>query len=172
MLKLINSRRELKFSQLMEVYLEGNLENGAEYYPALSKQEQLIHAEQDFYAYLAEFFRTAGAFYAVWEENGRYLSALRMEPYRDGLLLEALETVLDYRRQGYGKKLILAALEALSRENSVAVYSHVDKQNYPSLAIHAACGFSRISENAVYIDGSVTERSCTLRWLPQSSGTE
>ena len=167
MLKMVYSLRELNFSQLMDVYIEGNFKNGAEFYPFLSQQEQLIRAEQDFYGFLEEFFRTSGAFYAVWEEKGTYLSALRMEPYRGGLLLEALETAPHYRRQGYGKKLMIAALEAVSKENAVVVYSHVHKRNLPSLAIHQACGFSRVSENASYIDGSVTDRSCTLRWVSE-----
>lgn len=166
MLKLIRTMGELDFSRLMDVYIEGNRENGNVFYPQLPPQEQLLRAEQDFYAYLREFFRTPGAVYALWEEKGRYISALRLEPYRDGLLLEALETMPDCRRQGYGKMLVLAALEAVWQENPLPVYSHVHKRNHPSLAIHKACGFSRISEQAVYIDGSVTDRSCTLRKEP------
>lgn len=166
MLRIIRSVRELDFSKLMDVYIEGNLENGAEFYPQLSPCEQLLQAEQDFRAYLRDYFHTPGAVYAVWEEKGRYISALRLEPYLDGLLLEALETVPECRRQGYGKKLILAALEAVGRDKPSPVYSHVHKRNYASLEIHKACGFSRIAEHAVYIDGSVSDRSCTLRKEP------
>ena len=115
--------------------------------------------------YLQSLFDCGGAC-GVWIHEGIYVSALRLEPYRDGLLLEALETMPDCRRQGYGKKLVLAALEAVWQENPLPVYSHVPKRNHPSLAIHNACGFSRISEQAVYIDGSVTDRSCTLRKEP------
>ena len=164
MLKLIRSVRELDFSQLMEVYTESNRDNGAEFYPNLSDFEQRFQAEQDFYAYLQIFFHTRDAVYAIWEENGRYLSALRLEPYRDGLLLEALETVPECRRSGFGKKLILGVLAAYSKGNRLPVYSHVAKRNMASLAIHEACGFKRISESAVYIDGSVSDRCCTLRW--------
>ena len=165
MLKVVRSLKELDFSKLMDVYMEGNLENGKDNYPQLSPELQLLQAEQDFYAFLREFFTAQGAVYAIWESNGRYISALRLEPYRDGYLLEALETAPALRRRGYGKQLILAALEAVCGEMGRPVYSHVHKKNAASLAVHAACGFERILEHAVYIDGSVTQRCCTLRWM-------
>ena len=167
MLKLIRSMRDLDFSRLMDVYYEGNLGSGSEFYPNLSQSERLLRAEQDFYAYLRVFFKTECAVYALWEEQGQYISALRLEPYQDGLLLAALETMPQFRRQGYGKKLILAALEAVWQDKKLPVYSHVHKRNLASLAIHRACGFDRISERAVYIDGSVTTGSCTLRKEPE-----
>lgn len=165
MLKLIYSLRDVHFSQLMDVYIEGNKANGSENYPYLSPEQQLIHAEQDFYAFLREFFAVDRALYAVWETGGRYVSALRMEPYKDGLLLEALETMPDQRRNGYAVKLVQAVLKTVSAEIKMPVYSHVNKHNQASLAVHAACGFERVLEYAVYIDGSVTYRCCTLRWI-------
>ena len=168
MLFLAHTMPELSFSALMEVYLEGNRENGMEFYPELPEDQRLLRAEQDFYGYLTDvFFHTAGAVCAVWEEDGRYLSALRLEPYRDGLLLEALETRPDRRRKGYGERLILAVL---ARFSGVKIYSHVGKRNVPSLRIHEKCGFRRISENAVYIDGSVNSRCCTLCFDSEAAG--
>lgn len=161
--KWIRSVRELDFPMLMEVYVEGNRENGADNYPQLSAEQQLLQAEQDFYAFLREFFSVEGSVYAVWQAEGKYASALRLEPYRDGYLLEALETAPELRRRGYARQLILAVLETVCREKGATVYSHVHKKNVPSLAVHKACGFERILEHAVYIDGSVTQRSCTLR---------
>ena len=85
MLILAQSIRDLSFSKLMGVYIEGNLENAEEFYPDLPEGQKLMQAEQDFYQYLNEvFFRTSGAVYAIWEEQGAYVSALRLEPYRDG----------------------------------------------------------------------------------------
>ena len=107
MLILARSIRDLSFSRLMEVYIEGNLENAEEFYPDLTEGQKLMQAEQDFYQYLNKvFFRTSDAVYAIWEEQGTYVSALRLEPYRDGLLLEAFETAPPSRRQGYAEKLI------------------------------------------------------------------
>ena len=162
MLILARSIRDLSFSRLMEVYIEGNLENAEEFYPDLTEGQKLMQAEQDFYQYLNEvFFITSDAVYAIWEEQGTYVSALRLEPYRDGHLLEALETAPPSRRQGYAEKLIRAVQEQFSNQR---IYSHVSKKNAASLRVHEKCGFRRISEYAVYIDGSVNRRACTLCW--------
>ena len=162
MLILARSIRDLSFSKLMGVYIEGNLENAEEFYPDLPEGQRLMQAEQDFYQYLNEvFFRTSGAVYAIWEAQGSYVSVLRLEPYRDGLLLEALETAPSSRRQGYAEKLIRAVQEQFSNQR---IYSHVSKKNAASLQVHEKCGFRRISEYAAYIDGSVNQRACTLCW--------
>ena len=162
MLILAQSIRDLSFSKLMGVYIEGNLENAEEFYPDLPEGQKLMQAEQDFYQYLNEvFFRTSGAVYAIWEEQGSYVSALRLEPYRDGRLLEALETAPSRRRQGYGVQLIKAVQDQFSNQR---IYSHVGKKNAASLQVHEKCGFRRISEHAAYIDGSVNQRACTLCW--------
>ncbi len=151
---------ELSFGKLMEVYVEGNLENGQESFPDEPEGRQLALAEQDFYNYLQQvFFRTVSACYLIWEENGRYISALRLEPYHDGLLLEALETAPEYRKKGYAVKLVQAALDYAGDRK---VYSHVNKRNKASLRTHERCGFVKISDHAVYADGSVNDRCCTL----------
>ena len=160
MLVLIKSMKELNFGQLMSVYEEGNLENGREFYPGLSQNQQILRAEQDFYQYLREcFFKTDGALYAVWVEKGKYVSALRLEPYRDGLLLEALETAPEYRQKGYAKQLIAAVL-ALPVVDKV--YSHVHKKNTASMRTHESCGFRKVLDYAANIDGSVSSNSYTL----------
>ena len=152
--------RELSFGKLMEIYAEGNLENGRDHWPHEPEARQTALAEQDFYQYLREvFFPTPGAQYLIWEADGCYVSALRLEPYQDGLLLEALETAPQHRRKGYAVKLVQAAL---NRAGNVKIYSHVSKKNVPSLHTHKKCGFRRILEYSVYADGSVNDRCCTL----------
>jgi len=152
MLYLARSLQQLQFGKLMEVYIEGNLEKAAEV--------GLLQAEQDFYQYLSEcFFPVSGAVYAVWIEENEYTSALRLEPYKDGLLLEALETAPNHRRKGYACQLIQAVLAEFPEQN---IYAHVSKRNAPSLAIHKKCGFRKISDSACYIDGSVNDRAVTL----------
>lgn len=159
MLTVVRSLRHLRFSDLMTVYAEGNRENGEEFYHHLPPEEQILQAEQDFYAYLSDcFFRTAGAAYYIWSKNGRYVSALRLEPYQDGLLLEALETHPDYRGRGYAKALILAALAETECEK---IYVHISRRNVPSIVAHTACGFQKILDHAVYADGSVNHYTDT-----------
>lgn len=159
MLTVAKSLRELDFGALMAVYVEGNRENGEDFYPHLSAEEQRLQAEQDFYAYLADcFFPAAGAAYYIWSEGGRYVSALRLEPYQDGLLLEALETCPEFRGRGYAKQLIRAVLETAEFEK---IYVHISRRNTPSIAVHTACGFRKILDHAVYADGSLLRSSDT-----------
>lgn len=159
MLKIHHSLKELNFGKLMQVYEEGNRENAQQQYPAMDENLGVLHAEQDFYAYLRDcFFATEGSWYAVWEENERYICALRMEPYRDGFLLAALETASAYRSMGYAKKLINMVVRLQDRP----IYSHVSKRNPASLHVHLACGFEVIEDRAQYVDGSVSFGAYTL----------
>lgn len=165
MLSIARNLGQLSFGKLMEVYLEANRENGAELAPEETEERKLQLAEEDFYTYLHDsFFKKPDAVYYIWEEAGSYVSALRLEPYRDGLLLEALETAPKRRRQGYATRLMNAVLFTLSEQGSVCVYSHVNKKNIPSLKIHQHCGFQIISDYAAYIDGSVNHRAYTLQY--------
>lgn len=160
MLHWIRNMRELDFCQLMEVYEEGNLESAAALYPDVPEGQWPLLAEQAFYQYLREcFFPAEGAVYAVWMVRGRYVSALRLEPYQDGVLLAALETAPGHRRKGYATALMAAVLMKMGDRK---VYSHVEKRNGASLRVHQKCGFHRIAEHAVYADGSVTRNACTL----------
>lgn len=112
---------------------------------------------QDFYAFLKEDFFPNGIC-CVWEENGRYVAALRLQPWRDGWLLEGLQTHRDHRGKGYATRLVSAALETLKMEK---VYSHIRRDNAPSIALHTACGFHKILDYATYLDGSVHPDSDT-----------
>lgn len=163
MLLIADSMAKLSFRKLMEVYIEGNQENGADLAPEESPERQLELAEQSFYDYLKnDFFTQKGAFYAVWEEQNSYVSALRLEPYRDGLLLEALETKPEERRKGYAAQLSRAVLPILQRQGIGRVYSHVSKTNTASLRTHASSGFRIVGNSAAYVDGSVNYRAYTL----------
>lgn len=164
MLIVAKNLRDLAFGKLMDVYSEGNLEDGRELWPDEPEGRQLALAEQEFYNYLQQvFFQTEDAWYLIWEDNGRYLSALRLEPYSDGLLLEALETMPDCRGKGYATWLLLAALELAGDRK---VYSHVGKRNIASLRTHEKCGFVKTLDFAVYADGSVNDRCVTLCHTP------
>lgn len=162
--KLCYKMNDLSFGKLMEVYAQSNLENGQEFWPEESRMRQIALSEQNFYNYLQQvFFKTPGACCCVLEKGNCYLSALRLEPYRDGLLLEALETAPDMRCRGYAKTLIR---NMQKHTGSQKIYSHVGKRNLASLRTHESCGFRRISDFAVYADGSVNRRCFTLCYDP------
>lgn len=159
MLTIATSLRQIRFGELMEVYADSNEEKASDW-PNLPHGYALTLAEQDFRQYLDEvFFRTPDVFCAIWQESGKYVSVLRMEPYKDGLLLEGLETHPCHRKKGYAAALITAVQQHLG---PVKIYSHVSKRNTASLKTHEKCGFRQISDHAVYISGSVDYRCCTL----------
>lgn len=159
MLILVNSLRQLRFGELMQVYTD-SVEKAAAAMQDIPWGLACQRAEQDLHQYLKDvFFRTPGAMYAIWEEKGRYVSALRLEPYRDGLLLSALETAPSHREKGYAEALIREALRVCG---SGKVYSHVGKTNAASLHTHCSCGFRTILDYAVYLDGSVDRRCYTM----------
>ena len=145
MLKMIHSMADLDSEQLLDIYKE--------------------HAwdELDFLSYLQEdFFQQPNAVYAVWVEGADYKSAVRLEQCGDGLLLHSLETNPGDRRRGYAYNLLSGCLDYLQTTNYQVVYSHIDKRNRASLNLHKKCGFQLFSDFARYIDGTVTQNSCTM----------
>lgn len=147
----------------MDTYRESNQEQGARIAPDAHEEKQLRLAEQIFYSYLRDvFFPDPQTCYAVWIEDGIYVSALRMEPYRDGLLIEALETAPEYRRRGYAAKLIAAVQDWLAQRGDIKLYSHVNRDNIPSLKTHCRCGFQKCADYAAYIDGSIDRKAYTF----------
>ena len=160
MLRTIHTMEELDISGWMEVYREGHEENGAYFYPDEPPERALHLAEEDSRRFLEGFFQIPGAQYWIWEEEGRYVSCLRLKPDRDGLLLEALETRPDCRRRGFGKQLILSVLSHLPR--GTRIYSEISKENLPSLAIHRVCGFSQVLDYGLQEDGSKADHCVTM----------
>ena len=163
MLQIVEALSDICYSQIMKVYAQSNLRYGNATYPRLSQSLRELSAEQDFYAYLRDFFRTSRAMYALWVVEGEYKSALRLEPYEDGFLLAGLETAPDARNKGFAKALVRGTLDAVWKRYSQPVYSHIEKTNLPSLAVHRSCGFSCIREDADYIDG--THRTDAGTWI-------
>lgn len=161
MLVTVRKWKEFSFSGLMDLYQEDNLEAARELWPRESEHRQLELAEQEFCQYLQEvFFATPDAVYYIWQVQGKYVSALRLEPYRDGMLLEALVTHPGKRGKGYARQLVEAVLAATKTR---PIYSHVGKSNGPSQRVHEACGFQKIMDYAVYADGSVSQ-NCETYW--------
>ncbi len=145
MLRIYTSSKELRFDKLMPLYFQDFADAGPAFF----------QAEQDFYSYLLEFLKQENSFYAVWEINGVYTSALRIEPYQDGVLLEGLVTNISLRNRGLAKALICQTLNYLDTLGQTTVYSHIRKDNIASLRTHTACGFLPLLDYAKFIDGSV-----------------
>ncbi len=169
MLQIITSHAQLDFGQLMQVYHQSLLKSGRENNPDFDENRQLLEAEQDFYLFLKSFLREKGSVCAVWISEGKYVSALRAEPYRDGVLIEGLETAPTCRRQGYAKLLLRGILEYLNERGAEKIYSHIQRDNIPSIRTHLSCGFVCICDYAAYIDGSVDHKSSTYLFYKDST---
>lgn len=169
MLRIVSKMSDLRFSDLMQVYIKGNRENGKIYHNQTAA-EQLRSAENDFYHYLnSVFFKQPDSFYCIWEDGGAYKAALRLEPYQDGYLLCALETAPEARRQGYATTLIAQTIACLAKKGDGIVYSHISKGNTRSLCVHKKCGFEIIKDYARYSDGSVLHNHYTLSYSYKKS---
>lgn len=144
---------QLDMSAICRIYEEGMRIRGRAAYPNLPEYEQILRAQEDTYQYLRdEFYNGRDAYYALWQEEDVYLSALRIRKYEDGLLLDALETRPDCRRKGYAKKLLRAVLAELPPETRV--YSRILRSNKASVALHLECGFWLLKPYAKFLDGS------------------
>lgn len=161
MLLGMRALEELDFPELMAVYEAGNRENGEYFYPEESPERQMLLAQRDFRKYLTDgFFAKPDVSYWIWQEDGTYMSALRLEPEGEGLLLEALETRPGFRQKGYAKKLIRAVLDRLPK--GTEVHSHVSRENTASLATHYACGFVKACDFITESDGRIRNDYVTM----------
>ena len=159
MLKIIKSMKDFPFAKVMEVYAESNAATAKEQFPWEPEAQGLYRVEMEFYQYLRhDFFTMGDSFYCLWMEGGIPVSAVRFERWKDGWLLEGLETHPDSRGLGYGTKVVESALEEIREP----VYAHVKKDNLASLRVHEKCGFSRCQDTAL-VDGSFDARFLTLK---------
>lgn len=161
MLVIPNTARELDYAQLSAIYEESISRSGKQRYPYLPENMQMIQAQQDFYSSMEQFFSGEPSQYAIWSLQGHYTAALRIERYQDGYLIAGLETLPCARSKGYATSLLCNVLKYLAKDDTVKIYSHVEKNNYASLNVHERCGFSCIMDHAVFLDGSVSYRTLT-----------
>lgn len=158
MLTIITRSEDLPFSSLMEVYEQSNRTHGANKYPHRDANEQLALAEQDLYEYLHDSLLNKTAIVALWSSEGRCVAALRLEQYRDGLLLTSMETRPIDRKKGYATELVRAVVAAFVDQK---IYSHIYSSNHASVALHEKCGFCRIASFAEFLDGSISNQAYT-----------
>lgn len=116
-------------------------------------------ADEDFLRY--EFFGQAGAALWLWSEGGEAVSALRTEPWKDGVLVTALQTAEGCRNHGYARMLLSAVLAQLRQQGSGRAYAHIHHRNSASICVHEKCGFRRIADTARLLDGTVTAQMGT-----------
>ena len=168
MLIKINSFKKIDRIKLMDIYSEGNIENIDYFYSDMSdKNEALKRIEDNFLNYIKEnFFKNIRNKYMILEVDGIWVSALRLYYVEDGLYyIEALETHPEYRKKGYGAKLLLQVLDLLKETGGFKICDCIRKENIASLATHKKCGFEIVSEKGYdYLQKESDERSYGMEY--------
>ena len=161
MLLKLNRYSDVDPGKLMDLYAEGNLENAEDFYPDMDRNEAVKKVEAGFLSYLEQdFFRSTNPSYWVLEEDGQWVSALRLNRLQpDFYYLEALETRPDFRRKGYAARLLSEVIDVLKKKGSFRLCDCVSKRNEPSLRTHLKCGFEIVSEEGYdYLSGEASSR--------------
>lgn len=158
MLKVFQKMKNVPFSDLKAIYSQSLSESARQEYG--HRHDGLLQAENDFYDYLRSvFFQTEGAMLCLWYVDDKPVSALRLEPYHDGMLLTGLETDPQNRGLGYASMLVAAAMDFVCANTTV--YAHIDCANRSSIRVHKKCGFEKITNFSVFLDGSVSNKAHT-----------
>lgn len=169
MLRRLETFARVDGRRLMDIYREDNIENTDYFYPDMKdKAQALARVEQDFLHYLeTDFFFKPGNTYWVLEENGVWVSALRLTELSPGdYYLEALSTHPDFRRQGCAVRLLEAVLAELKKEGPFRLRDCVGKKNVPSLGVHEKCGFRIAAQDGTdYLSGEVNERCYGMEYV-------
>lgn len=165
MLLCFQSMTDLDHTRLMRIYRESNLGNIPYFFPDCKNMaEGLQKVEERFISFLkADFWGKPDNTYYIWENNGEWVSALRLTGTPDFYWVEALETAPDARRKGHAVQLYRAVFDRLkSLEGRVHVRCAVGYKNEPSLKAHERAGFqieSRYAVNPLYNE---PEEGCYL----------
>ena len=149
MLLRISQYKELDGRKLMDIYAESNLENTDYFFPDITdKKEAVRKVEEGFLDFLRnEFFAQPGNVYWILEVDGLWVSAIRTSRIKDDVYYpEALETRPDFRRKGYGSRLLGEVLDSLKADGPFVMYNCVSKRNTASLKTHEKCGFRIVSD--------------------------
>lgn len=169
MLRRLETFARVDGRRLMDIYREDNIENTDYFYPDMKdKAQALARVEQDFLHYLeTDFFSKPGNACWVLEENGVWVSALRLSEIAPGdYCLEALSTHPDFRRQGCAARLLEAVLAELKKEGPFRLRDCVGKKNVPSLGVHEKCGFRIAAQDGTdCLSGEVNERCYGMEYV-------
>ncbi|MBO4838666.1 MAG: GNAT family N-acetyltransferase [Lachnospiraceae bacterium] len=173
MLIRAENKTGLDLRAFLDIYEEGIRENAAEFYPDEPAEEAVRREEESFSAFLDEFFAKPGNTYWILEEDGAWVSALRLSRVEPGFYyLEALETRPDYRRKGCAARLIRAVTAELEKQGPVRICDCVSKRNTASVRTHERCGFRIVSgEGFDYLSGTVNDRTYGMEYVTGAEKT-
>lgn len=167
MLVKITRPNEVDDKKLMKIYAEGNLENADYFYPQITdKAEAISKVEQDFCNYIKTEFLNGTNVYYVWDNDGIWVSALRLYRISDGFYyLEALETAPEFRKLGYATRLLNEVISLLKAKEYFKICDCVGKKNTASLKTHIKCGFKVVDEDGYdYLQQEYSDRFYGLEY--------
>lgn len=136
------------------------------------KREALAKVERDYLSYIKNaFFSSEGNAYVIYESENIWLSALRLYRLQEGFYyIEALETHPQYRRKGYGARLLVGLVDVLKEQGSFRLCDCVGKKNFASLSVHKRCGFEITDEvGHNYLNDETDDRRYSLQYVYQCS---
>ena len=151
MINCIRSADDLNFSSLCIIY-EADIElDRRKYYGHLDVAEGRFAAENDMYTYMHESFFNNGGLIYTFSQGNQYACIARIEPYRDGMLLNSVVTADQFRKMGYASALVDVVLKNSGRP----IYSHIYRNNKASIKLHDKFGFKKLLNYAILLDGTV-----------------
>ena len=172
MLYQIEVFNQIDGRKLMDLYQEGNIENIDYFYPETDDREgALTRIENNFLEYIEkDFLAKPGNAYWILEEEGAWVSALRLYKIEDGFYyIEALETHPEYRRKGYAVKLLNGVIGALKEKGSFKLCDNVRKRNDASLNTHKKCGFTIAADKGIdYLCDEIYENDYSMQFTYES----
>ncbi len=146
---------------IRSIYSEGCRENAQElerHPESTTLAAAIAEEEQGFLEFVRKFLSEERNRYYILEENGEWVSALRLTHIEDFYYLEALETAEAHRKKGYAVRLLQEVIALLRTRGKVEIRCNVHKKNIPSLATHKKCGFIVAEEHGInYISGTQSE---------------
>jgi len=164
MLIVIKRFSDVQPAAITTIYSQTIHQNASDLYRNYSDYARRILAEEQYFDDLRDFFRIPNGKLFVWKVDGKCVSALRSEPFLNGELITHLETAPDMRGKGYAGELLMSVIRFLQKTGVREIYSHVSKQNVPSVAVHRANGFYVKTEYAKLLDGTVSRNYYTLQY--------
>lgn len=149
-MKLIitNKIERIDLDSLMEVYAESNRENLEKF--AYKNLDDLENAYKEYLS--KDFLNNKDNYLAILSDGKNYLAALRLHREDGGYLIEAIETREDYRKKGYGFKLLSLVIDWTCED--LYLRSEVGEDNIKSIGLHKKLGFKikeKIGKSFVFI---------------------
>ena len=163
MFKTFTNSASMDFKMYKTLYRQRIEDLRLHNYRQLDYAEGVLASEENFWHDLDTFLKLDDALVCVWSVDGKYISALRVERYKDGCLLTNLETDPDYRNNGYASLLITALKDYLTSNGCKCLYTHIAKRNRLSLMVHQKLGFQSICDFATLVDDTVSSNYHTFR---------